>query len=143
MLIYIRTSGDEEWVRSGGPKPCATSFRDAMLATLVAIAIAIAIGSTLVACGSAPIPTARVGASQILHRSIGGEPQSLIPQSVGDTFSFEVLRDLFEGLTAESASGEVVPGMADGWSVTDGGKKYQFHLRRNAKWSNGEPISAE
>ena len=33
--------------------------------------------------------------------------------------------------------------MADGWSVTDGGTKYQFRLRHDGKWSNGEPVSAD
>ena len=85
----------------------------------------------------------RAQKSTPLRRSVGGEPVSLDPQRVGDTFSFEVLRDLFEGLTAESTTGEIVPGMADGWSVTDAGKRYRFRLRRDGKWSNGEGISAD
>lgn len=80
--------------------------------------------------------------SQLVRRSVGSEPSSLDPQQVGDTFSFEVLRDLFEGLTAESATGETVPGTADNWSVSEGGKRYRFHLRPDARWSNGTPVEA-
>jgi oligopeptide transport system substrate-binding protein len=105
---------------------------------------AVALALLVQACsGDSDRGSARSAMSIGIHRSVGGEPVSLDPQRVGDTFSFEVLRDLFEGLTAESASGEVVPGMADRWSVTNAGKTYQFRLRRDGKWSNGEPISAD
>ena len=77
-----------------------------------------------------------------LHRSIGGEPGSLDPQRAGDTFSFEVLRDLFEGLTSESPTGETIPGAAESWTVSDSGLTYRFHLRADLRWSNGDPLTS-
>src|SRR5258706_9667294 len=71
------------------------------------------------AAGSIGCSHGSPSSSSQIRRSVGGEPASLDPQQVGDTFSFEVLRDLFEGLTAESATGEIVPGAADDWAVTD------------------------
>ncbi len=60
-----------------------------------------------------------------------------------DTFSFPVLRDLYEGLTAEDRNGKIVPGDAESWTVDKTGTIYTFQLRPNAKWSDGDPISAE
>ncbi len=79
---------------------------------------------------------------EALVRAIGGDPVSLDPQRAGDTFSFEVLRDLFEGLTVESPSGEVIPGAAESWTVSEDGLTYDFFLRRDGRWSNGELVTA-
>lgn len=76
----------------------------------------------------------------VLRRSLGGQPGSLDPQRAEDAFSFDVLRDLYEGLTASSPSGEVVPAVAESWSVDAGGKTYTFRLRPDARWSNGDPV---
>ena len=51
---------------------------------------------------------------------------------------------LFEGLTRnDPRSGAPIPGLADGWDVSKDGRVYTFHLRSNAVWSTGEPITAE
>ena len=80
---------------------------------------------------------------QLLRRAIGGEPSSLDPGKAVDTYSFEVIRDLYEGLVTESASGEVQPGVASSWRVSPSGKEYTFELRATARWSNGSPIRAQ
>lgn len=78
----------------------------------------------------------------VLRRGLGGQPGSLDPQRAEDAFSFDVLRDLYEGLTASSPSGEVMPAAAESWSVDDAGTHYSFKLRHNARWSNGDPVLA-
>ncbi|HEX4241646.1 MAG TPA: peptide ABC transporter substrate-binding protein [Steroidobacteraceae bacterium] len=80
--------------------------------------------------------------TRILRRGLPGEPQTLDPQLADDTFSFPVLRDLYEGLTDEGPKGEVEPGVAESWKVDDTGTVYDFKLRSGAKWSNGDPITA-
>jgi oligopeptide transport system substrate-binding protein len=80
---------------------------------------------------------------QVLRRGIGGEPASLDPRAAADTFSFEVIRDLYEGLTTELADGTVVPGVASSWTVSASGTRYIFQLRTDAKWSNGTPVRAQ
>lgn len=80
---------------------------------------------------------------QILRRGIGGEPASLDPGSATDTFSFEVIRDLYEGLTTESPDGTVVPGVASSWTVNASGTQYTFELRPEARWSNGTRVRAK
>ncbi len=78
----------------------------------------------------------------ILTRGLGGQPGSLDPQRAEDAFSYDVLRDLYEGLTASTPAGEVIPATATTWRVEDDGKRYVFLLRREARWSNGDPVVA-
>jgi oligopeptide transport system substrate-binding protein len=81
-------------------------------------------------------------AARVLRRGLPGEPRTLDPQLGEDTFSFPVLRDLFEGLTAEDRDGQIVPGTAKSWTVDKTGTIYTFALRSDAKWSNGDRIIA-
>jgi oligopeptide transport system substrate-binding protein len=78
----------------------------------------------------------------VLRRGIGGEPATLDPGEAADVFSFEVIRDLYEGLTTETPDGTVVPGVAASWTVDTTGTKYTFDLRVDAKWSNGARVRA-
>jgi oligopeptide transport system substrate-binding protein len=80
--------------------------------------------------------------TQELRRGIAGEPASLDPATATDNFSSQVIQDLYEGLTRESSSGKVVPGVASSWDVDPTGTKYTFHLRPNASWSNGQHVVA-
>lgn len=74
---------------------------------------------------------------------MSGQPGTLDPQKAEDVFSFDVLRDLYEGLTSSSPDGEVVPAAATSWSIEDNGRRFVFQLRRDARWSNGDPVIAE
>lgn len=78
-----------------------------------------------------------------LRRGIGGEPSSLDPGVASDTFSYQVIRDVYEGLVTESADGQILPGVASSWSVDQTGTEYTFNLRHDAKWSNGTPVRAQ
>ena len=79
---------------------------------------------------------------RILRRGNPGEPRTLDPQLADDEFSFPIIRDLFEGLTSESSSGEIKPGVAESWTIDSSGTIYTFRIRRNARWSNGDKIKA-
>ena len=48
----------------------------------------------------------------------------------------------FEGLTTKSKDGKIVGGVAENWEILDSGTRYIFHLRTNAKWSDGKPVVA-
>ena len=81
---------------------------------------------------------------RMLRRGLPGEPRTLDPQLADDTFSFPVLRDLYEGLTAEDRNGQIVAGAAESWTIDSTGTVYTFHIRPNAKWSNGDrTVAAE
>jgi ABC-type oligopeptide transport system substrate-binding subunit len=93
--------------------------------------------------GPSPPESVRTGDSPVLRRGIGGEPSSLDPEEASDTFSFDVIRDLYEGLASESPDGSVVPGVASSWTVNPDGTQYTFQLRPDAKWSNGKQVRAQ
>ena len=79
---------------------------------------------------------------QIFHRGNGTEPQTLDPHKAEGVPSSNILRDLYEGLTIEAPNGDVIPGGAEAWEISDNGKTYLFKLRRNARWSNGDTVTA-
>ena len=89
-----------------------------------------------------PIPSI-LAQQQELHRDNGQEPQTLDPHLAGGLPAARILRDLFEGLTAESPDGRIIPGAAVRWNISRDGKTYTFYLRRDALWSNGDPVTAE
>ena len=70
------------------------------------------------------------------------EFSSFDPQIVEDVDGAAVLRDLFEGLYNQDADGRSVPGVALRHDVSDDNKTYTFYLRENAKWSDGNPVTA-
>ncbi len=80
---------------------------------------------------------------QALQRDNGQEPQTLDPHLAEGLPAAHILRDLFEGLTAESPEGRIIPGAAIRWNISRDGKTYTFYLRRDALWSNGDPVTAE
>lgn len=80
---------------------------------------------------------------QVLHRDNGAEPATLDPHVAVGLPSSHILRDLFEGLTAESPQGRLIPGAAIRWNISRDGKTYTFYLRKGARWSNGDLVTAE
>jgi oligopeptide transport system substrate-binding protein len=106
-------------------------------------AIHLGLAVALSACSQSPIDSTGDSAAITLRRGLGGEPASLDPAAAPDTFSTQVLQDLFEGLTSESSTGEVLPGVASSWAVDSTGKEYTFRLRPDARWSNGKLVRAQ
>ncbi|MDX1460293.1 MAG: peptide ABC transporter substrate-binding protein [Xanthomonadales bacterium] len=92
--------------------------------------------------GGRPDP-ATLAVEQVLHRDNGEEPQTLDPHLAEGVPSSHILRDLFEGLTTEAPDGSVIPGAAQRWNISRDGLEYTFHLRRDGRWSNGDPVLAE
>jgi oligopeptide transport system substrate-binding protein len=83
-----------------------------------------------------------LAAQQELVRSLDNAPTALDPALVSDTPAFHVLGDLFEGLVAVGIDGKPVPGVASSWKVSDDGRSWVFHLRPDARWSNGKTVTA-
>jgi oligopeptide transport system substrate-binding protein len=72
----------------------------------------------------------------------GAEPESIDPAVVTGQLEGRICYALFEGLLRFDRFGEPQPGIAENWDLSNGGKTYIFHLRANAKWSNGDPVTA-
>ncbi len=70
------------------------------------------------------------------------ESPSIDPGMAEDSAGGDIIRDLFEGLMSQDGEGNIIPGVATGYTVSDDKLVYTFTLRDNAKWSNGEPVTA-
>ncbi|MCC3345732.1 ABC transporter substrate-binding protein [Psychrobacter sanguinis] len=71
----------------------------------------------------------------------GAEPESLDPHKVSGVPESNILRQMFVGLTTTDPDGKTIPGMAESWESADN-KVWTFKIR-DAKWSNGDPVTAE
>ena len=95
------------------------------------------------ALSAATVPNGvKLHATQTLVRNNGSEPETLDPSLAESVPANNITRDLFEGLTAVESNGKVVPGVAQSWRQTDP-VTWVFKLRQNAKWSNGDPVTAD
>src|SRR5688572_30579498 len=119
------------------------TMRPAVLNFTVVTLFALATASA-VSCGpqDSVRETASMAERLTMTRSIGGQPGSLDPQRAEDVFSYDVLRDLYEGLTASKPDGEVVPAGGTSWRMEEGGKLCVFEVRSNARGSNGDSVTA-
>ncbi|MGD9599686.1 MAG: peptide ABC transporter substrate-binding protein [Steroidobacteraceae bacterium] len=104
----------------------------AVVATLAALIAGVA------GCAPATPP-----AANILVRGNGPEPDSLDPQKARSVEAHVVLRDLYECLTSLAKDSGTAPGVATSWDVSRDGRVYTFHLRDNARWSNGDRVAGD
>ncbi len=78
-----------------------------------------------------------------LNRGLPADPESLDPQKARSLQSADVLRDIGEGLVGYSPTGQLVAAAAESWTVSEDGRSYTFKLRPQARWSNGDRLTAE
>ena len=72
----------------------------------------------------------------------GAEPQSFDPHKTEGVPESNVAYQLLEGLVTSDSEGKLQPGVAESWENTPDFKTWTFHLRKDAKWSNGDPVTA-
>lgn len=82
------------------------------------------------------------GSSSDMNVMLETPVESLDPQQATDGTSFEVIADYTDGLMQMDADGQAVPAIAESYDISDDGLTYTFHLRSDAKWSNGTPVTA-
>ncbi len=110
------------------------------LLTLVFLSLLVSIPAQ--AAKKHPVTGEELADEQVFTYNMGAEPPSIDPQLVEDVTGSAIARDLFEGLLTQKADGTLAPGVATSWEVSDNKKTYTFHLRDNARWSNGDPVTA-
>ena len=86
--------------------------------------------------------SASAGSSSDMNVMLETPIESLDPQQATDGTSFEVIADYTDGLMQMDADGQAVPAIAESYDLSDDGLTYTFHLRSDAKWSNGTPVTA-
>jgi oligopeptide transport system substrate-binding protein len=81
---------------------------------------------------------------KILLQTVGSEPTGLDPDLTNGIPELKIEGALFEGLVTQDPkdSSNWIPGVAESWEHSDDYSAWTFHLRKNAKWSNGDPVSA-
>ncbi|WP_045371299.1 ABC transporter substrate-binding protein [Vibrio campbellii] len=79
---------------------------------------------------------------QHLVRANDAEAATLDPAKAEGLPEMHVIRDLFEGLVIQDRDGNIVPGVAESWQTEDN-QTFVFQLRKDAKWSNGDPVTAD
>jgi len=110
-------------------------------AILLGTSLAVAATSFSVSAANVPAGT-QLAKKQELVRGNGTEVASLDPHKTEGVPESHVIRDLLEGLVNQDENGKTIPGVATSWETTDN-KTFIFHLRKDAKWSNGDPVTAE
>jgi len=118
------------------------------LKKLLGVALAAAMVMALAACGgggnSTPSGSGNSGGASgkpvkaMLYTNV----MSLDTNLATDGDSFEVIADCIDGLTQMDADGAAVPAIAESWDIENDGTLYTFHLRDDANWSNGTPVTA-
>jgi oligopeptide transport system substrate-binding protein len=118
-----------------------TSWRAGWLAVALLALAACGGGEKKSAAPGGPAPATKADVTT-LTRGNGPEPDTLDPQRARTDGAFNILRDVFEGLTAVGPDGGAVPAAATTWTITPDGLEYTFHLREGLKWSNGDRLVA-
>lgn len=80
---------------------------------------------------------------ETFRMNLGTEPPDLDPAKTDDLTSFSVLLPLLKGLTQFDAQMRPRPAIAESWEVSPDGLRYVFHLRKNALWSDGKPVTTD
>jgi len=102
------------------------------------------LGAALLAgCGGRETQVESGNRTQVLHRSLSADPAELDPHLISGLPEINVTTALFEGLVAEDPRDlSPVPGVAERWETSSDGLVYTFHLRADARWSDGRPVTA-
>ncbi|WP_158784927.1 oligopeptide ABC transporter substrate-binding protein OppA [Pantoea sp. BAV 3049] len=109
--------------------------------SLIALGVLTALAGNMAVAATVPAGV-ELAPKQELVKGNGDEVQSLDPHKIEGVPESNVNRDLLEGLVISDTQGHPVPGVAESWENKDG-KVWTFHLRNTAKWSNGEPVTAQ
>lgn len=113
---------------------------------LLLLALTLVLSSFLAACGGKD--DGKDGAGGEVEQVVNVIESALIPEMdtvmASDTVSFTTMNNVMEGLYRIDPNQEIVPGMADGDpDVSEDGLVYTFKIREDAKWSNGDPVTAD
>ncbi len=76
-------------------------------------------------------------------RLLGGDPITLDPALATDAGSATYIIEIFGGLVTLDKSLKIVPDLAESWDISPDGKAYTFHIRKNAMFQDGRPVTAD
>ncbi|MEF7656355.1 peptide ABC transporter substrate-binding protein [Bacillus thuringiensis] len=85
----------------------------------------------------------KYAAKQVLNRTENQEIPTMDVSKSTDTLGSQILGNTMEGLYRLDKDNKPIPAAAESSSKSEDGKKYTFKLRKDAKWSNGDPVTAK
>lgn len=98
---------------------------------------------SLIGCQTADLPKSiELSKENTLRFMIPGAPTVLDPGTSSETYSGPIIDHTFETLSFVDKSGQLQPGAAERWKISDDGKVYTFYLRKEAKWSDSKTVTA-
>ena len=110
---------------------------------LCAVALAATLGlSVLAGCGAKKEEKATTAAKQELIYNLAADPKTLDPAINQAVDGSIIAANIFSGLCDLDDKDKAIPGQAEKWEVSADGLTYTFHLKKDLKWSNGEPLKA-
>ena len=124
--------------------------------SILALGVAAAMALAATGCGSSAAADSSSAAASDTSEAISADAagssalnimletpvESLDPQLATDGTSFEVIANYTDGLMQMDADGAAVPACAESYDISEDGTTYTFHIREDAVWSNGEPVTA-
>ncbi|MFP3090529.1 peptide ABC transporter substrate-binding protein [Treponema sp. TIM-1] len=99
-----------------------------------------ACGNRTAETGSAAQPQEK---AQKIVFALQNVPDGLDPGITNNSFAAPFLFNLFEGLITYDKENNIIPALAERWTISDDGTVYTFHLRQGLKWSDGSPLTAQ
>lgn len=78
-----------------------------------------------------------------IYINVGPEPKTIDPALNSTVDGSIYIQHAFEGLATRDKENKIIPGVAESWDISEDGLTYTFHIRENAKWSDGKKITAE
>ena len=129
------------WIDAGGTRAL---WRALTRERLLPLAVVLILGAGFLGGCSRERPASLAKKEGILLMGNGPEPAALDPHVTTGNAELHIEMALFEGLvTPDPETLEPEPGVAESWTVTEEGLVYTFTLREAARWSDGEPVTAE
>ena len=96
----------------------------------------------LLSCTALVFGAGFASAEVVLNRGNDTDPATLDHHRTSSVSEGRIMKDLYEGLVTQDAKGEAVAAAAESWTISEDGLVYTFTLRKDAKWSNGDPVTA-
>jgi oligopeptide transport system substrate-binding protein len=116
-----------------------------LLRRILLLSCAVLVASALIGCGKGQFAQGKTqsGSSDVLRYAIATNPTTLDPGIVQDIDTMDIILNVYEGLVSWDENNRIKPQLAERWDVEEEGRVYVFHLRRDVKFHNGRPLTAE
>src|SRR4029077_18243922 len=102
-----------------------------------------AVARVLLFAAALALSSLAASAEMVWNRGNSGDPETLDPHKTSTSAEAHIMRDLFEGLVMQDADANLIPGVAQSWTISPDGTVYTFKLRGDVVWSNGDPVTSD